>query len=79
LVNTGTASKFIIRPSTLFTSTVRRSLTPPVSTSQCAVAPTVPSRPDSHDTEATGSRDASMTSLETAFSSCSLDTAGLIS
>ena len=48
--STGTTSKFISRPSTLVTSTMRRSWTPPASTSQYATAPTLPSNPDSHDT-----------------------------
>src|SRR3954467_6664052 len=73
LVSTGTTSKFIIRPSTLLTSTVRHSFSPFESTSQCAVEPTLPSKPDSHDTDVTGACDASATSRETAFSSCSLD------
>ena len=37
LVSTGSTSKFIISPSTRFTATVRRSLSPVEPTSQCAV------------------------------------------
>ena len=61
------------------TAAVRRMVTPAVVTSQFATAPITPISPDRHETESLGAPPVMDTSLATARSSCSSDSAGVIS